>query len=148
GIGQCQGFEFVPRQFVAGQRGVLHGRGRGGRVGGGLRGGIDGSGGRGDYRSEGEQQRRRQTARRTEPLPAGPVRHDTPETLRSMIRAPAGFRRAGKEKGPARGPFPVVQLDTAYLILASLYATCLRTTGSYLRNSILFGVVFLFLSVV
>src|SRR6185436_12756400 len=54
-----------------------------------------------------------------------------------------------KEKGPAWGPF--LQLrpgPKAYLIFASLYATCLRTTGSYLRNSILFGVVFLFLSVV
>lgn len=36
----------------------------------------------------------------------------------------------------------------AYLILPSLYITCLRTTGSYLLTSIFAGVFFLFLSVV
>src|SRR5687768_10306127 len=35
-----------------------------------------------------------------------------------------------------------------HLILPSLYITCLRTTGSYFLTSILFGVFFLFLSVV
>ncbi len=37
---------------------------------------------------------------------------------------------------------------SAYLILPSLYGTCLRTTGSYFLISILPGVFFLFLSVV
>jgi hypothetical protein len=53
---------------------------------------------------------------------------------------------AGIKKPAGAGFFRAKR--SRYLILASLYSTCLRTTGSYFLNTILSGVFFLFLSVV
>jgi len=54
-----------------------------------------------------------------------------------------------KKNPPGRRVLSIlIQTMINYLILPSLYITCLRTTGSYFLTSILAGVFFLFLSVV
>lgn len=78
------------------------------------------------------------------------------EFLRSCGRKPRFPRFPGfpivahceHKKARISAGFLIPSDRKAYLILPSLYITCLRTTGSYLLTSIFAGVFFLFLSVV
>jgi hypothetical protein len=82
-----------------------------------------------------------------------PAFHQVLPTLRSDRPLPQGERelkmREEKQKSPALpGSSQITNKQKDYLIFASLYMTCLRTTGSYFLISIFSGMVRLFLSVV
>src|SRR5438045_8187453 len=86
-----------------------------------------------------DRRRQRQRRRRLRSGWERPSGRDYSRRLREQSRAEA---RAYEMRSP---PFGGLR---HYLILPSLYTTCLRTTGSYFFISILSGLVFLFLSVV
>ena len=74
--------------------------------------------------------------------------------FQAMARAPPDARQGKgeldpKAKNPGQaGVLSMLPTSGNYLILASLYMTCLRATGSYFFISSWSGVVRLFLSVV